>query len=373
MLRLRLYDLRVSRLPMLLGLCAGDTVELAQYVNSAQRRLLQCKETMDEGWWGTWAEMVFNMQQSNPYITMPREVARMEVATICNRPVAVQNQFYDYLQFGNGRLPQLYLNTITNTSGQFTTIPSVCYCNDDVRSRNSYPTFTDLSNAPQNIVVYPGSASDVGKRVLLQGLDPSGNVIYSMDNLNRVIGQFVTLQSPFVTAPTPMSRITGIQKDITVAPVQIFQQDPTTAAQIQLSIMQPSEQTAWYRRYYFNNLPLNCCANDPGPNICNPTGSAAGNVVTITAIVKLDLIPVQADTDYCLIQNQEAIMEECQAIRYQSMDLPNAKAMALQHHKNAVQFLNGELAHYLGIDEPAVNFKPFGGAHLARQRIGGLI
>ena len=57
MKRLRLYDCRASRLPQTVGLCTDNVPGIAAFVNSAQRRLLMCKESCDEGWWGTWAEI----------------------------------------------------------------------------------------------------------------------------------------------------------------------------------------------------------------------------------------------------------------------------------------------------------------------------
>lgn len=371
--RLRLYDMRLTRLPTVVGKCQGDIADIAKYLNAAQERLLLCREAGEEGWWGTWAEMRFNVSQSVPFVTLPREVARIEVAAICNHPVPIRNQFYDYLQFGNGRMPNAFIQTIVapGTVTPFTF--SSCFSTIDIRSRNNAPTFADLSNPPQNIVLFPGDPTDgQGQaRVLLQGLDPAGNTIYTTDGLNRVLGQFVTLKNPFATAPIPMSKITGVQKDITIAPVQVFQSDPNTGAQILLLTMEPSEQTAWYRRYFFNQLPLDCC-NGAVPSVCNPTLPAV-NLVQITAIAKLELIPVAVDTDYCLIQNKEALISEAQAVRYSEMDVPNKAQLMADHHTQAVRYLNGELTHYLGLNEPAVNFQPFGSAHLRRQRIGQLI
>src|SRR3989442_316999 len=110
-LRLRGYDFRLSRAPGLLGLCESDTVSVFAALNTAQRQLLLCKEAGDEGWFGTWAEMAFSISRTSPYLTTPREVARLELATVCNRPVPIQNQFYEYLDFGNGRLPKLRAKT----------------------------------------------------------------------------------------------------------------------------------------------------------------------------------------------------------------------------------------------------------------------
>lgn len=345
--RLRLYDLRLSRLPSLVGKCQSDVPEIADYVNTAQRRLLYAKEAGDEGWWGTWAEIVFNVSRSKPYITLPRSVARIELAALCDRPVPVQNQFYEYLSFGNGRLPKQFI-TCENLITQGYT-------------RNNSATFVDLSSAPQKIRVYATNAADYTRRVFIQGVDNNGETVYSIDGLNRVQGVFVVMDSPFVDTVTQFNQITGIQKDATVGQVQIFQVDPSTGEEVLLLTMEPSEETAWYRRYYFDNLPNNCCY------------SGSEQTLQITAIAKLELIPVICDTDYTLLQNMEAIIEECQSIRLSEVDSTVAKQQAQERHLQAIRLLNGELGHYLGIDSPAVDFRPFGSARLEHKRIGSIL
>lgn len=346
--RLRLYDCRASRLPSVVGLCQSNVSGIANYVNTAQRRLLYASEGGDEGWWGTWAEVVFNVSRSQPYLTLPREMARIQAITVCDSPVAVQNQFYEYLTFGNGRMPKS-----PRWRG--------CDFDNQVYSRNVAPTFIEMASAPQYITAYITDTQDIGKRTLIQGLDTSNNIIYSQDIGNQITGVFLTLNSPSVTTVMQLNQITGIQKDVTVGPVRYYQHDPNTGDEVLLLTMQPSETTASYRRYYFNNLPLNCC-------------SAPGSTqVQVTGLVKLDLIPVVSDTDYLLIQNLEAIIEECQSVRYSEQDNPSAKQMAQERHLQAVRLLNGELNHFVGKDAVAVNFAPFGRARLRNQKIGNML
>lgn len=343
--RLRLYDCRASRLPPLIGLCQDNIPQIASYVNSAQRRLIYCKEAGNDGWYGTFAEMVFTVDPANPYITTPRSVARIISHTWCNRYVPLQNIYYSYLTFGNGRM--------TGTcDGQ-------CSDLEQTFSRNNVVTFTDLTNLPVLIRIYITESTDLGKRALIQGLDSNNTRIYTQDGLNRADGIFVDFDQPFVTTTIQWNQILGIQKDVTDGDVQFFQVDPTTGDETLLLTMEPGETTASYRRYYLHNLPSSCC----------PAASADGTV-QVTAIVKLDLIPVAVDTDWCLIQNLEAIIEECQAIRYSEMDSGNAKQMTDYHHRNAVRLLNGELNHFIGSEQAAIGFKPFGSASLRRQRIG---
>ena len=192
----------------------------------------------------------------------------------------------------------------------------------------------------------------------------NNNVVYSQDGNFRVTGKYVTLTAPFASATMPFNQITGIQKDLTDGPIQIFQVDPHTGAQVLLLTMEPSEQVSGYRRYYFDKLPFACCPI-PSQTIPQP--------LVVTAICKLEFIPVMSDPDYTYIQNEQAIIEECQSARYEGIDTQAAKQMAQFHHTNAVRYLNGELTHYLGLDFPAVQFKPFGSATLRRQRIGTLV
>lgn len=355
MKRLRFYDMRTSRLPDVIGKCRGDILSLAGYVNSAQQRLIYAKEAGEEGWWGTWAEIAFNVSRTQPYWTAPRDVARLEAVNICERPYPIQNQFYEYLEFGNGRFPKNFR----------------CQCHPritEVFTRNSVPTFVDLTNPPQMIRVVFADQADVeaGKRVLLQGTDQNDIPIRTIDGANNVLGVFVVADSPFVSPVEQFNSITGIQKDVTTGQVRIYQVDPTTGNQILLVTMQPDEETASYRRYFFNDLPATCC-RDSLTNVVLP------QTLTLTGLVKLEFLPVVVDTDYCLIQNREAIIEECASVRYSEIDTSEAKKMAQERHIQAIRLLIGELNHYIGKDEIAVEFAPFGAARLEKIKVGTLI
>jgi hypothetical protein len=351
--RLRLFDIKLSDFPQALGFCQGDTARIAKAANTCNRRLLYAKEAGEEGWWGTWAEILFTVSRTLPYITLPREVARLELVDVCGRARPVQNQFYEYLRFGNGRLPKLTPNNHQNL-----------FRLTEAYTRNNVPTFTDLSNAPQFLAVYMTDPADFGKRVLLQGTDNNGSVIYSQDGTNPVMGEYVNLRMPFITSVNRFNTITGIQKDITLGQIQIFQVDPTTGAQVLLVTMEPSEQTASYRRYFFNPLPLSCCP---------VTVTIPPQPITVTAIAKLDFIPMQVDQDYSLIQSIDALTEEAQSMRLGFVDNKSSKAMAQERHIQAIRYLMGEVGHFVGIDQPAVAFRPFGSARLERQRIGTMI
>lgn len=348
--RLRLFDLKQSDFPKTYGLCSTDTVSVANLANRVQKRLLYCREAGDEGWYGTFAEIRFpNVSRSNPFITMPRWLARVEALTVCNVPVPTNNQFLEYFQFGNGRMPQLYQGDN--------------WCVPNVYQRNNAITFSDLSPTTYtNIRVYPTDLADVASaaRVLLQGVDSNGNTIYTQDGNQQVTGEYLTLENPFVDSLNTFTSRTlfGIQKDITVGMLEFHSVDSSGNEQLLLT-MEPGEQVAGYVRYYLSNLPLSCCT---------PTVATA-QALTLRAICKLEPIPVKVDADYLILQNLEAMIEEAHSLRYSEMDSETAKKEALYHHSQAVRMLNGELAHYYGLNTPAVNFSPFGSAKLERVSI----
>jgi len=345
--RLRLYDYRNSRGPQSVGICQANADKCAEFLNAAIQRLLLAKEAGEAGWNGTWARMAFEVDPSNPYITTPREIARLiQTLTICSRPAPIQNGFYEFLEFGNGTLPH-----------------SCCGngCNPiQVYDRQNVITFLDLEPPNKIIRVRRTDANDAISRTLIQGNDSNGEPIYTLDGQNQTQGVYLELGDSFVDTPVEISRLTGIQKDATFGRVKYYEVDTITGEERLLLTMEPSEEVASYRRYYLSPLPSTCC---------DPTSET----VQVEAMAKLDFIPVKVDTDYTLIQNLEALIAECESIRYSTMDSSEAKSMARERHNYAIGLLQGELTHNYGSLRPAISFAPFGSARLSRKRIGTLI
>lgn len=346
---LRLKDVRQSRIPESVGVCAADNGKLIEYVNEAVQRLVFAGG--ETGWWGSWMKVVFNVDSAtDPHITLPRSIARIINMDICRTPVRVQNEFYEFLEAGIGLQP------ISDcASGRRSN------CNLlETYDRGMFPTFLDMV-PNRRLRFYPTDAADVGRRVLVQGT-ANGQPIYSLDGIDQVKGVYVGLASPFAQMPFDLTTLTGLQKDYTVGPVQVYEVDMSTGTQRLISIMEPSEEVAGYRRYMLNGLPANCC------NIAGTTNTT----VQVSAMAKLAIIPVAVDPDYLGIQNLAALKEECQAVRFGEMDDTTSAQRAILSHRKAINLLNGELVHHLGKERPAINFAPFGTAKLSYQRIGAL-
>lgn len=340
---LRLKDVRQSRIPEAIGSCASDNSKLIEIVNEAQQRLVFAGG--ETGWWGSWARTVFNVAATtDPYITLPRNIARLINMDVCRTPVRIQNEFYEFLEAGVGLQPG-------------------CECNGlETFDRGMFPTFSDIVPPNKRLRFYITDAADVGRRALVQGTDQNGTTIYSLDGVDEVTGIYVSFAQPFVDTPFDITTLTGLQKDFTVGQVRVFEVDTVTGVSRLILTMEPSEEVAAYRRYFLNGAGRNCCGStDP-----------AAVTTQVTAMAKLALIPVSVDPDYLVIQNLAALKEECQAVRFGEMDDSTSAGQAALHHRNAIRLLNGELTHHLGKERPAISFAPFGTARLSHQRIGSL-
>lgn len=345
-MRLRLLDYRLSRAPLKVGVCQTDLGACAELVNTAQQRLVFAREAGDEGWYGSWARMKFIVTQTDPFITLPREVARLERITVCRQPVRIQNEFYEFMDFGIGLQPQ-----------------TGCHGNGcaflESYDRGNFVTFADLVPPNKLIRVYPTDPADTNRRAFIQGTDQNNVTIYSDDVQGVVKGVFVNLTQPFADTPMIVNELTGIQKDITNGPVSFYEAELATGVQRLLLTMEPGETVAGYRRYYLNGLPRNCC-----------TVPGTTNQVQVEALAKLELLPVVVDTDYLLIQNLEALVWETQAVRHGELDSSEEQRIGDAEHARAIRLLQGELVHRLGKILPAITFAPFGGAKLEYVNAG---
>lgn len=344
MLRPTLGLLRNSRLPSLIGECAGNIGVLRAMVNEAQQRLLEDPLAPDDGWFGGWATMVFNVTVTarQGYITTPRDVARLIGINVCNTPVSIKNGFYEYLEFKTG------LRSVTSCCNQ--------KCQPvEAFERDSVATLTELVGT-KKVQVYATDSADIGQQVIIQGLDQNGIPVTDLDTYTTraVQGETVMLALPFATTVNEFTKVTGILKPPTIGRVTFFAYDSTTAETSDLSSMDPGETTADYRRYYLSGLPNSCY------------GGTAGTV-QVTAQVKLDLVPAMSDRDYLLIQSIPAIIEECQALRYGSMDSQDASKKEAEHHAKALRLLFGQLDAKLGKVNTAISVPIFGSDRLQRQ------
>lgn len=329
-----------------MGICRADTL-VTSYCNEVQERLLMDPLCPDEGWYGGTVTMALGatVVLGTAYVTVPREVCRLTDLAVCQDPIAIRNGFYEYLRFGQGLEPK----TCSPTCG-----PTL-----QAYERDNVYTLYDLLSGPQTIRIYPVDNRDAGRKVLVQGLDANGKVILTTDpgTARSAPGEYIVIQLPFVDSTNTFTKITGLQKDETWGPVQLFQVDATSGSEVALSEMEPTEKASNYRRYLINGLTnLNAC--------CTTGGS-----LQMTAQARLDFVPVYNETDYLTIPNVPALVEEALSLKYSRMDSSAAAQQSAVHHGRAIALLNGQLDKQLGKINTAVKVPIFGSNRLTRQPV----
>ena len=90
----------------------------------------------------------------------------------------------------------------------------------------------------------------------------------------------------------------------------------------------------------------------------------------ITALIKLAYTPVSVDTDLVLIENEEALADIIQSIKYREK---GDASRSIQWEKDAFRELNYELKDRFPQEQFNFDFRPFGSDTLQRQKIGALM
>lgn len=349
MIRSTLGQVQLSQLPQAIGAVASDLPTIAAAVNRSQQTLID--NGGETGWVGGWAKVVFKVCRTNPFITLPREFSRAVGLDACRFPMRIQNQFYEYLEAGVGKQ-------------EFRDKP--CWHGAiEGYDRGGFSTMVDLAPANQFLRVYVTDQRDITARILFSGAtDQNGNGIYSQDGNNTVNGFYLNFSPTFTTSTFIVTGFSGIQKDLTYGDILLYQVDAATGAQVLLSRFSPDELIPSYRRYYINHLPCGCAPCLTQSPCITPLPNPPH--VLISAIAKLEFIPATRATDFLIIGNIPALIEECKANRYSDMDAANAPQLEAKCHAKAIRLLNNELGSYLGKYNIAINVSPFGTARLIR-------
>lgn len=366
-MRLTLQNLSNTRIPQVIGKCATDLTAIASYANEAIQRLIQDRAFGETGPWGTSRRVVFNVDPADPYITQPREIARLENLDVCKSPVSIANEWYEVMEAGPGLQTNDTCCELAWNWGWYGLFGyGSCYSGTAVFDRGTVSSAYELTASNKKLRVYVTDSRDIGRRILISGAtDQNGSRVYTQDGLNAVDGFYLTMDSPFATSSFIVTGWQGIIKDATFGDVLLKEVDATTGVERLLGRYAPSETNPSYRRYFFKNLPKTPVSPATTPATYKP--------IQVTAMAKLEFIPVVRATDFLLIGNIPALKEEFESIRYSEMDNTAAQQMSILKHKNAVRLLRNELIHYLGNQTPAITMAIAGLEGMREQRIGSMI
>lgn len=253
-------------------------------------------------------------------VVWPRFCGNVLALNFSGHPSPVKNNWYEFLPVSQcdlgvmGSFPYVNGNfgPITTSDAGFSPVFNPIKC--------GHPTY---------VQIYPGTRADVGKKTTIYGVDHNGLVVRTKVNGVWQEGETVTMALPYTQTATIFREITRISKDVTQGVARYYQFTPIGPYTYDLVWLDPGETNPMYRT---SRLP-------PGRACC---------LKSIQALVKLEFIPVVADTDLVQIPNLDALALMISALRKSNA---GDKEAAHAEEADAVRELNLELKNRYGNDQ----------------------
>jgi hypothetical protein len=330
-MRITFSDAKNSRLPSQIGACPTDQ-RFADLLNEAQERLLICGM-----WWGTVQKWRFCA--TDGCVALPSQFATLEAVALCGRPIALRDQFYEFLENGFGIRGQTVVSTTQGvTSPCCGGVSGICGIQEALY-RGHYPTFADIQPTGKKLQLVCDKITDVGKPVLCLGYDDNNNWIRTTQGGVVSDGEVVLLnQGSGSVSVNNFSAVTDLQPPSNLdGQWWLYEYTVANAAQRLIGQYQYFDVRPSFARYFF-------------PSIIPQVVNGACSQVLVEALVKLDFIPVKKDTDYLVIGSLPALKEMMMALS-KAEDEPDAlrKVQIVSAGQTvAKMILDQQLDHYLG-------------------------
>lgn len=313
----------------ILTMNTSDT-RLPIYVSRAQERLLYKGK-----WVGTYGRYRVCIQDS--CLTWPREIETIEAAAMCNIPIDIRNDWYEFLGSGPG------IQTENScTLGGFGGNGWWGFgfgMRDQLIDRGDAIAFDDVRGTGKKLSLYADSASDAGEQVLVRYYDSTGNKVYSTVSGETIEGEYLTLVAPpaFVESSNEVlaGGYYGVVKPLTARMVRVYEYDTVALTRRPLAYYEPDETNPMYRRSLLPGIS----------DTCNGSSSDSCSSRTIDIVGKFRQRAVRKDSDELIIQSAEALRLMCQALRKEENNLWDDAA---RYEASATRVLDEQLAHWMG-------------------------
>lgn len=294
-----------------LNLNAADP-RVLQIANRAMERLLY------EGLWvGTYAR--FSTCALSGCVTWPRELQTIEAAAVCDCPVSLRNQFYEFIESGPGLVDSLNGPRLTMVD------------------RGYAVAFDDVTGADKKLAVYSDGTEAAGATILLRYYDSNANKVYTIYNGETIEGERIVIPAAGAYAYSTYKCLPfglyEVIKPITKRIIRLYEYDTVGNTYKPLAYYEPDETLPEYRRSVIPCLQ----GNGGTSNGCNS--------VAVTVIGKRAFIPAINDDSVLLISHVEAIRLACQAIFKEEANLFDE---APKVWGAAFGCLDSQLRHHIG-------------------------
>lgn len=277
----------------------------------------------------------------NSCLTFPRRVAAIEALWVCNQPITLRNQWFEYLDSG----PWLQTpegRRCTETNGSSIGCNGNFWCNfGNGYDRGTACTFTDIRGLNKKIRIYNDVAETADAFITLQGYDENGIWIRTQVDGEWIDGEQVEFDTPYATSTKFFSNLTAVVKPITNGNIRLYEYNTDEDTQRAIAVYEPSEINPSYRRMLIPGLEnARCCntdSSDEDDDECQR--------VKVTAIARLEYVPVANDNDWVIPGNPDAVAEMMQSVREGEMHNPE---QMMFHEGKCLSMLSTQLRHYLG-------------------------
>jgi len=336
-------EAKTSRLLEIASACP-DTDQFRSLLNDGTRELMRR---------GHWFATVRKMRGCvyNSCITWPRQVGTVLALNTCAQHVPVFNNWAAF----------------SPMDGSDYECAMLCRSQSMLINDGETPVFNQIECAEgMYIRAYISQPSDVGRSITIYGVDSNGQTVRSeRDDGTFQDGVVLTLASPYVSTQKQFRRVTRVLKDPTDGPVRLYQYDSTNNVLKDMAYYEAGETSPSYRHTVLNASRYRMFGGGAAA-AC----ACSGGLRQISALIKLQFIPVRYDDDAIQIENIDALKLAMQAIKLgEGYSLAQREAAMML----AVRELNLELADRFPLDQIPTNVNPFGTALPRRAGIGRVI
>lgn len=288
---------------------------VAEYVSRAQERLLYKGK-----WVGTYGRYRVCINQG--CLTWPREIETIEMAALCNCPIDVRNEWYEFLGSGPG------------VQGED------CGIARQLIDRGDNCAFDDVVGTGNKLAVYCDGTEAAGAKILLRYYNSSGGKVYTTVSGESVEGEYITLPAGGGYAYSTYEVMPGgfydVVKPATLRTVRIYQYTVVGGALKPLAYYEPDETNPVYRRSLIPGVS-NTCGGEAADDECS--------VRSIDIMGKFRQRPVSKDSDALIIQSPEALRLMVQAIRAEEN---SNEELSMILEAKAEKTLREQLGHWIG-------------------------
>lgn len=305
-----------------IGGCVDDA-RVLEVTNEAQERLLN-RPNDPLGSWQRYRVCA----GSSDCAVWPRQVLNVRAWWLCNTPGRIYNEWYETIGYAEGGYGLADADSWRGTA-LIDRGPVCCFQN-----------VIATTAAPRKIQVVATDTSDNGKSIVLRYYDANGQKKITSIGGTYQEGEALTLStSGTLTSSTVMTAgLYQVVKAQTNFPVRVYSYDPNAGTQTALlAVYEPSETVPVYRSTFIPGLTrAGACPNASDDCSANKT---------ITAIVRVQHVPVAVDNDPLVIGNLAAFKLMALGIHHENL---RELDMAEAYFTSAQRELDGEVAAYLG-------------------------